>query len=64
MNRVEFMQELERLLSDIAESDRLDAMAYYNDYFDEAGVENEAQVIEALGTPEKVAVIIKEKFNF
>jgi len=59
MNRVEFMQQLERLLSDIAESDRLDAIAYYNDYFDEAGAENEAQVIRELGSPEKVATTIK-----
>ena len=59
MNRVEFMQQLERLLWDIPESDRLDAIAYYNDYFDEAGPENEAQVIRELGSPGKVAAIIK-----
>ena len=38
MNRVEFMKQLERLLWDIPENDRLDAIAYYNDYFDEAVV--------------------------
>lgn len=59
MNRVEFMRQLERLLKDIPENDRLDAIAYYNDYFDEAGVENEAQVIRELESPEKVASIIK-----
>lgn len=59
MNRVEFMKQLERLLGDIPENDRLDAIAYYNDYFDEAGVENEAQVIWELGSPGKVAAIIK-----
>ena len=59
MNRVEFMKQLERLLGDIPEHDRLDAIAYYNDYFDEAGVENEAQVIRELGSPGKVAAIIK-----
>ena len=48
MNRVEFMKQLERLLGDIPENDRLDAIAYYNDYFYEAGVENEAQVIREL----------------
>lgn len=63
MNRVEFMQQLERLLSDVSESDRLDALAYYSDYFDEAGVENEAQVIRELGSPEKVATIIKTDLN-
>lgn len=63
MNRVEFMQQLERLLWDIPENDRLDAIAYYNDYFDEAGVENEAQVIRELGSPGKVAAIIKADLN-
>lgn len=63
MNRVEFMQELERLLWDIPESDRLDAIAYYHDYFDEAGPENETQVIRELGSPERVASIIKADLN-
>lgn len=59
MNRVEFMGQLERLLWDISESDRQDALCYYNDYFDEAGAENEAQVIQKLGSPGKVAATIK-----
>ena len=59
MNRVEFMSQLERLLWDISESDRQDAIAYYNDYFDEAGEDNEAQVIQKLGSPGKVAATIK-----
>ena len=63
MNRVEFIQQLERLLMDIPEHDRLDAIAYYNDYFDEAGIENEAQVIRELGSPEKVATTIKMDLN-
>lgn len=63
MNRVEFMQQLERLLWDIPENERLDAIAYYNDYFDEAGAENEAQVIRELGSPGKVAAIIKADLN-
>lgn len=63
MNRVEFMGQLERLLMDLPESDRLDAIAYYNDYFDEAGPENEASVIQKLGSPGKVAGIIKADLN-
>lgn len=60
MNRVEFMMTLASLLQDISEEERKEAMQYYNDYFDEAGKENEAQVIAELGTPEKVAAIIKD----
>ena len=63
MNRVEFMKQLERLLWDIPESDRLDAIAYYNDYFDEAGPENEVNVLRELGSPERVASIIKADLN-
>lgn len=58
MNRQEFMRQLEYLLSGIPTSEREDALAYYNNYFDEAGVENEAKVIEELGSPEAVAKII------
>lgn len=63
MNRVEFMNQLESLLWDIPESDRLDAIAYYNDYFDEAGPENEANVLRELGSPERVSSIIKVDLN-
>lgn len=59
MNRVEFMESLSRLLQDIPEEDRIDALKYYNDYFDDAGSENEQNVIEELESPEKVAMKIK-----
>ena len=55
MNRQEFMNRLEYLLRGIPAGEREDALAYYNDYFDEAGVENEYQVIFELGSPEAVA---------
>ena len=60
MNRIEFMTTLASLLQDIPAEERREAMQYYNDYFDEAGMENEAAVIKELGDPEKVAAIIKE----
>ena len=60
MNRIEFMTTLASLLQDIPAEERREAMQYYNDYFDEAGAQNEAQVITELGDPEKVAAIIKE----
>ena len=52
MNRIEFMEELSGLLQDIPEEDRIDALKYYNDYFDDAGSENEQNVIEELESPE------------
>ena len=58
MNRVEFMETLSRLLQDIPEEDRIDALKYYNDYFDDAVSEKEQNVIEDLESPEKVAIKI------
>jgi len=63
MNRVEFMTRLASLLQDIPAEERMDAMQYYNDYFDDAGEENEERVIIELGSPEKVASILKEGIN-
>lgn len=59
MNRLEFMSELEHLLEDISKNEREEALNYYNDYLDDAGVENEEEVIESLGSPGKVAATIK-----
>ena len=59
MNRIEYMTKLASLLQDIPEVERKDAMKYYNDYFDEAGEENEEQVIREFGAPEEVAENIK-----
>ena len=59
MSRKEFMERLEKLLEDISDSEREEALQYYNDYFDDAGVENEAEVIRELVSPEQVAQKIK-----
>lgn len=63
MNRIQYMTELASLLQDIPEAERRDAMQYYNDYFDDAGEENEQQVIEELGSPAKVAENIKADYS-
>ena len=60
MSRWEFMRQLEELLSDISPNEREEALQYYNDYFNDAGRENEQEVIKALGTPEQVAQIVRE----
>ena len=53
------MTELAALLQDVPVEERREAMQYYNDYFDDAGEENEEQVISELGNPAKVAATIK-----
>lgn len=59
MNRQEFMNQLESLLQGIPEQERVEAIQYYNDYFEDAGEENEQEVMESLDTPYKVAENIK-----
>lgn len=59
MNRAEFMKKLDALLSDISPEEREEALQYYNDYFDDAGPEQEARILAELGSPEHVAWKIK-----
>lgn len=63
MNRSEFMRCLTELLSDVSPMEREEAIQYYNDYFDDAGEENESDVISSLGTPEELARSIKAGLN-
>lgn len=60
MSRWEFMRQLEELLLDISPSEREEALQYYNDYFNDAGKENEQEVIKALGSPWQVAKIVRD----
>ena len=61
MNRTEFMEQLEVLLQSISPGEKEEALQYYNDYFDDAGAENEQKVLEALGNPAKVAENIRRE---
>lgn len=60
MNREEFMRQLESLLQDLPGTEREKAIQYYNEYFEDAGPENEKSVIEALGNPARVAGNVKK----
>ena len=59
MRKDEFLRKLEMLLSDISQEEREEAMAFYRGYFEDAGIGNEARILEELGSPENVAEIIK-----
>lgn len=63
MNRTEYMQLLEIALKDIPQSEKEEAIQYYNNYFDDAGEENEQEVISALGSPAKLAESIINEFS-
>ena len=55
MNRDTYLQELKKGLKILPQYDRDEAIEFYEEYFDEAGVENEAKVIEELGDPKVLA---------
>lgn len=63
MNRKEFMSRLEGLLWNVSPGEREEALQYYDDYFDDAGEENEQAVIETLGAPEKIAETIRRELQ-
>lgn len=62
MNRQSFMRELAGKLSRLPGEERLAAMQYYEEYFDEAGPEREAEVIEQLGSPSDIAKQLLAEF--
>lgn len=57
MNREKFILELKNRLSKLPKDELEAAIGYYEEYFDEAGPENELRVIQELGSP---AVIAKQ----
>lgn len=63
MNKESFLLQLERLLYDIPREEREEAMDYYRSYFEDAGEENEAVVMEELESPQIIADSIKEALS-
>ncbi len=59
MRKEEYLQQLERLLYDIPGEDREEALQFYSDYLEDAGVDAE-KVLTALGTPEELARSIRQ----
>ena len=55
MNKETYLAELRKGLKILPQYDRDEAVEFYEEYFDEAGVENEAKVIEELGDPKALA---------
>lgn len=55
MNRAEYMAELQRRLQRLPAEEIKSVIMYYEEYFEDAGVENEQDIIQALGSPAAVA---------
>ncbi|MDO4545702.1 MAG: DUF1700 domain-containing protein [Bacillota bacterium] len=62
MNRKEFIKTLRDGLSKLPEEEIQAAVEYYEEYFDEAGPEREAEVIKELGNPKKIAGQIRSEY--
>ena len=55
MTRTEYLTQLELYLKKLPEADRMEAMDYFRELFDDAGVEGEEELIASLGTPKEAA---------
>lgn len=55
MTSQEYLNQLQKYLKKLPQSDYEDAMEYFTEYFADAGPENEQAVIEELGTPKLAA---------
>ena len=60
MSREEFMKELRALLTDLTAEEREEALQYYEDYFEDAGPDKEAEIIREFESPQKLAQVIKD----
>ncbi|MCM1228244.1 MAG: DUF1700 domain-containing protein [Clostridium sp.] len=55
MNRAEFIYILEKNLSALPADERNEAIRYYNELFDDAGIENEQKKISEFGDPKEIS---------
>ena len=62
MDKRTFLQELEQCLQGIPKDERQEALTYYENYFEDAGIEREAEVLQELGSPQEAAKNILADF--
>ena len=60
MNRAQFMEQLKKLLSDISEEERQEALDYYESYFDDAAMMAKTVLLENYSY--KLQPYFKEKY--
>lgn len=63
-SREEFLEALRELLTPLSETERNDALRYYTEYFDDAGIENEKAILNELKSPKAVADRILEESGY
>lgn len=61
MDKYDYIDTLKRNLSELSEDERTSAIDYYKELFEDAGSENEQELINKLGSPQELAAnIIRE----
>ena len=55
MTRTEYLNQLEAYLMKIPQADRIEAMDYFKELFDDAGPEGEEELMASLGSPKEAA---------
>lgn len=65
MNKEKFLLELRQRLTVLSTAEREEAITYYEEYFNDAGIENEQAVINELGSVEKIAngILIENNYQ-
>jgi len=63
VNKSEFMDILENKLSHLPKEEKDNALTYYSELFDEAGEENESEIISNLKDPSSIADQIVRDYN-
>ena len=63
MTKYIFLQRLEQLLADLPEEERREALEYYQDYLDDAGITDDEDVTAKIGTPQQAAENIRAGLN-
>ena len=55
MTRTEYLNQLEAYLMKLPQADRIEAMDYFKELFDDAGPEGEEELMTSLGSPKEAA---------
>lgn len=55
MTKIEYLNQLDTYLTKLPQSDRIEAMDYFKELFDDAGPEGEEELMASLGSPKEAA---------
>lgn len=55
MTKIEYLTQLDTYLTKLPQSDRIEAMDYFKELFDDAGPEREEELMASLGSPKEAA---------